>query len=92
MGSIRDAKILFETCIANAFPTFHFRGLELVRLMREDQYMEGRSLNHVFQIHFTVVEGSKVWEVLCHRVAMGKTPDKQVYLDYTSLNFVRYKA
>ena len=26
MGSVRDAIVLFETCIHNAFPTFHFRG------------------------------------------------------------------
>ena len=90
MGSIRDAKILFETCIANAFPTFHFRGLELVRLMREDQYMEGRSWNHVFEIKKSQYKGQRVWEVYCHRVTMGKTPDKHVYLDYLSLGFVKY--
>lgn len=91
MGSIRDAKILFETCIANAFPTFHFRGLELVRLMREDQYMEGRSWNHVFEIRATIIKDSPVWEVLCRRVTMGKTPNKHVYLDYKTLGFVLYK-
>ena len=42
MGSIRDANVLFETCIRNAFPTFNFRGLELIRFLRQDQYMEGR--------------------------------------------------
>ena len=29
MGSIRDAETLFEAIIQNAFPTFHFRRLEL---------------------------------------------------------------
>lgn len=90
-GSIRDANILFETCIQNAFPTFNFRGLELIRFLREDQYMEGKSWNHVFEIHATTVEKCPVWEVNCRRVTMGKTPDKQVYLDYTTLDFVQYK-
>lgn len=91
MGSVRDANLLFETCIRNAFPTFSFRGLELVRFLRENQYMEGKSWNHVFEIHATTLENCPVWEVNCHRVTMGKTPDKQVYLDYMTLDFVRYK-
>lgn len=91
MGSVRDANTLFETCIKNAFPTFHFRGLELVRFLRENQYMEGKSWNHVFEINVTDLEGSPVWEVHCHRVTMGKTPDKHVYLDYMTLGFVQYK-
>ena len=91
MGSVRDANILFETCIRNAFPTFSFRGLELVRFLRENQYMEGKSWNHVFELHATTLENCPVWEVNCHRVTMGKTPDKQVYLDYMTLDFVRYK-
>ena len=90
-GSIRDANILFETCIKNAFPTFNFRRLELIRFLREDQYMEGKSWNHVFEIRSTNVANSPVWEVNCHRVTMGKTPDKQVYLDYMTLGFVQYK-
>ncbi len=91
LGSVRDANVLFETCIRNAFPTFHFRGLELIRFLREDKYMEGKSWNHVFEIRKTEVSGSAVWEVNCHRVTMGKTPDKQVFLDYMSLGFVQYK-
>lgn len=91
MGSVRDANVLFETCVRNAFPTFNFRGLELVRFLRENQYMEGKSWNHVFQIQATILENHPVWEVNCHRVTMGKTPDKQVYLDYVTLGFVRYK-
>ena len=90
MGSVCDANVLFETCIRNAFPTFNFRGLELVRLLREEHYMEGKSWNHVFQIRKTDLSGSPVWQVHCHRVTMGKTPDKNVYLDYTSLGFVQY--
>ena len=91
MGSVRDANVLFEACIRNAFPTFNFRGLELIRFLREDEYMEGKSWNHVFEIHKTLLNNSPVWEVHCHRVTMGKTPDKHVYLDYMTLGFVQYK-
>ena len=90
LGSIRDANLLFETCIHNAFPTFNFRGLELIRFLRENHYMEGKSWNHVFEIHKTQLNGSPVWQVLCHRVSMGKTPDKNVFLDYMTLGFVSY--
>ena len=90
-GSIRDANLLFETCIKNAFPTFSFRGLELIRFLWKDQYMEGKSWNHVFEIQKSVVGESSVWEVNCRRVTMGKTPDKQVILDYQTLDFVQYK-
>ena len=53
--------------------------------------MEGTSWNHVFEIHATKVGNILVWEVNCRRVTMGKSPDKQVYLDYTTLDFARYK-
>lgn len=91
LGSVRDAKVLFEACIRNAFPTFNFRGLELIRFLRENEYMEGKSWNHVFEIRKTTLDKSPVWEVHCHRVTMGKTPDKHVYLDYMTLGFVQYK-
>lgn len=90
LGSVRDAETLFTTIIKNAFPTFNFRRLELIRFTREDEYLEGRSWNHVFEIKKTVLENSYVWEVHCRRVTMGKTPDKHVYLDYMTLGFVRY--
>ena len=90
MGSVRDAETLFEKCIENAFPTFHFRKLELIRFVRDTQYMEGRSWNHVFEIKKSERHGQPVWEVHCHRVTMGRTPDKHVYLDYLSLGFVKY--
>lgn len=89
-GSVRDAEALFEACIRNAFPTFHFRRLELISFLRDSKTMEGRSWNHVFQIMKTELEGSPVWEVHCRRVTLGKTPDKHVYLDYLSLGFVKY--
>ena len=90
-GSVRDGQALFEACIKNAFPTFNFRRLELIRFTREPQYMEGRSWNHVFEITKTDLKGEPVWQVDCHRVTMGRTPDKQVYLDYLNLGFVSYK-
>ena len=88
--SIRDAQDFFEACIRNAFPTFNFRRLELIRFTRDPQYMEGRSWNHVFEICRSSYRGSPVWEVHCHRVTMGKSPDKHIYLDYYSLGFVGY--
>ena len=90
MGSVRDAETLFEACVKSAFPTFHFRKLELIRFVREEEYMEGRSWNHVFEIKRSELVGQKVWEVHCHRVTMGKTPDKHVILDYMTLDFVQY--
>lgn len=90
MGSVLDAQALFEACIKSAFPTFHFRKLELIRFIREEPYMEGRSWNHVFEIHKSQLHGQPVWQVTCHRVTMGKTPDKQVMLDYMTLDFVEY--
>lgn len=89
-GSVRDAETLFEAMLKNAFPTFHFRRTELIRFVRDEEYMEGRSWNHVFEIRRTTIENSPVWEVQCRRVTMGKSPDKHVYLDYLSLGFVKY--
>ena len=89
--SIRDGQVFFETCLKNAFPTFNFRRLELIRIDRDNFYLEGRSWNHVFEIRATEIGGCAVWEINCRRVTMGKTPDKQVYLDYNTLDFVRYK-
>ena len=91
LGSVRDAQILFETCIQHAFPTFNFRRLELISFRKDPKYMEGRSWNHVFQIHHANLNGTPVWEVHSHRVTMGKTPDKHVYLDDPGLGFVGYK-
>lgn len=89
-GSVRDAEQLFELCIMNAFPTNTFRRLELIRFLRDEPYMEGRSWNHVFEIKTGSKNGSKVWEVTCRRVTSGRSPDKNVYLDYESLGFVGY--
>ena len=89
-GSVRDAEELFLTCIRNAFPTFNFRRLELIRFLRDDYYMEGRSWNHVFEINRAEWQGNPVWEVHCRRVTMGRTPDKHIYLDFWTLGFVGY--
>ena len=88
--SIRDGQVFFETCLRNAFPTFNFRRLELIRIDCNNLYLEGRSWNHVFEIKKSTYRDEPVWEVYCHRVTMGKTPDKQVYLDYLTLDFVEY--
>lgn len=90
LGSVRDAATLFEICIKNAFPTNVFRRLELIRFVREEEYMEGRSWNHVFEIRKQQWKGQDVWAVQCRRVTMGRSPDKNVYLDYSSLGFVGY--
>ena len=90
LGSVRDAENLFEIMIKNAFPTNNFRRMELIRFLRDSQYMEGRSWNHVFEIIRTELDGSPVWAVQCRRVTMGKSPDKNVYLDYMTLGFVGY--
>ncbi len=90
LGSVRDAQLLFELIVKNAFPTFNFRRLELIRVTREEKYMEGRSWNHVFEIRQVQQDESLLWEVHCHRVTMGKTPDKHVLLDFLSLGFVSY--
>ena len=88
--SVRDGQMFFEICIKNAFPTFNFRRLELIRIDRDQLYLEGRSWNHVFEIQKSQLEGEPVWEIHCHRVTMGRTPDKRVFLDYLSLGFVKY--
>ena len=90
LGSVRDAEQFLEICIKNAFPTNTFRKLELIRFTKQDQYMEARSWNHVFEIKASEKDGSPVWEVCCRRVTSGKAPDKNVYLDYISLGFVDY--
>lgn len=90
MGSIADAQTLFAACVKSAFPTNDFRRLELLRFVREDQYLEGRSLNHVFEMQAATYNGHRVWDVKCRRVTSGKSPEKHVYVDYLSLGFLCY--
>ena len=87
-GSIRDAQILFELAIRNAFPAYDFRHLELIRFVRDDKFMEGRSWNHVFQIRSTTYQDAPAWEIKCQRVTMGISQDKTVYLNYQTLDFL----
>ena len=89
-GSVRDAENLFVAFIKNAFSANEFRRLELIRFTRDEQFMEGRSWNHVFEIRKAEWKGNPVWAVRCRRVTMGKSPDKNVYLDYMTLGFVGY--
>lgn len=91
MGSIRDAEQLFEFCVKNAFPTNDFRRLELIRFMRDEPYMEGRSWNHVFEVRAMQLDAQKVWNVSCKRVTSGKSPEKNVNLDYETLDFLQYQ-
>lgn len=91
MGSVRDAEALFEAFVKNAFPTNSFRRLELIRFVREEQYMEGRSWNHVFEIRKTEIKGQAAWDVRCRRVTSGTAPEKNVFLDYLTLMFVQYQ-
>lgn len=90
MGSVRDAETLFEACVKNAFPTNHFRRLELIRFLREEEYMEGRSWNHVFEMKAATLNGQPIWDVRCRRVTSGTSPEKHVYVDYLSLGFLCY--
>ena len=36
LGSIRDAELLFEAIVKNAFPTNDFRRLELIRFVKNE--------------------------------------------------------
>ena len=90
MGCIADAQYLFSACVRSAFPTCDFRRLELIRFLQKEKYMEGRSLNHVFEMKATTYEGQSVWEVHCRRVSSGKTPNRNVLVDYESLAFQCY--
>lgn len=90
MGSVIDAENLFVSCVKSAFPTNDFRRLELIRFLREEQYLEGRSWNHVFEMKAAQYNGQKVWDVKCRRVTSGSAPEKHVYVDYFTLDFLCY--
>ena len=55
LGSVLDAENLFEAIVKNAVPTNDFRRLELIRFVKDEKYLEGRSWNHVFQIKATAI-------------------------------------
>ena len=91
MGSVRDAEMLFEACVKNAFPTKSYRKLELIRFLRDTPYMEGRSWNHVFEVKSATLDNFPVWEVRARRVTSGVTPERVAYLDHLTLNFIQYE-
>ena len=45
LGSVRDAELLFETIVKNAFPTYTFRRLDHIRDQQDAPKLEGRSSN-----------------------------------------------
>ena len=85
-GSIRDASVFLGMCVKNAFPEFHFRGLEITNLMPNK--IKGKSWNHVLKVKRVTDEEGKAWEVSCHRVSEGETADKKAWLD-EDLNLVK---
>ena len=61
LGSVRDAQLLFEACIKNAFPTFHFRRLELIRFIREVNFIKA-TLPEVFpEVFPTATPSNLLW-------------------------------
>lgn len=87
-GSVRDALILLNTCVHNAFPEFNFRGIEVLRLVTGKKLIEGKSWNHDFILRLSEYEGAPAWEVFCHRVSHGETADKIAFLDAVTLNLI----
>ena len=90
MGCVLDAQHLFSACVRSAFPTNDFRRLELIRFLQAEQYMEGRSWNHVFEMKADLYHNQKVWDVKCRRVSSGTAPEKHVIVDYFDLGFLCY--
>ena len=81
LGSVRDASVFLGMCVKNAFPEFHFRGLEITNLMPSTKTVEGKSWNHSLKVTRVELENGKAWEVSCHRVSEGETADKKALLD-----------
>ena len=81
LGSIRDASVFLGICVKNAFPEFHFRGLEITNLMPNQKKVKGKSWNHALKVKAVELDGQEVWEVSCHRVSEGETADKKAFLD-----------
>lgn len=90
LGSRPDAESLFTACVHCAFPTNDYHSLELIRLNRDEPYMEGKSSNHVFEIRLSAYGGHPVWDVTSHRISMGQSPDRHALLDYLTLDFIEY--
>ena len=88
LGSIRDASVFLSICVKNAFPDFYFRGIEITNLMAGTKTVEGKSWNHALKVTRVEVDGSKAWEVSCHRISEGQTSDKKALLDL-ELNLIK---
>ena len=85
LGSIRDAVVFLEMCVKNAFPEFHFRGLEVTNLMATKKIIEGKSWNHSLKVNFVETPEGSAWQVSCHRISNGASTDKKVLLDTETL-------
>ena len=85
LGSIRDAVVFLDMCVKNAFPEFHFRGLEVTNLMATKKIVEGKSWNHSLKVTGVETPTGTAWEVSCHRVSHGSSADKKVILDAETL-------
>ena len=84
-GSIRDSAVFLSMCVKNAFPDFHFRGIEVVNFLPGKKIVEGKSWNHKLTVKGAELNGINVWEVSCHRVSHGESADKKVWLDTENL-------
>ena len=60
LGSIRDAELLFDAIVKNAFPTNDFRRLELIRFVKNEQYMESRFPDESFHSGKSACLGSNL--------------------------------
>ena len=83
LGSIRDAVVFLDMCVKNAFPEFHFRGIEVTNLMASKHIVEGKSWNHAFVITLVDTENGKAWEITSKRVGGTATARKALLDVYT---------
>ena len=91
LGSVRDAELLFETIVEKRFPHLYLPSSGADPCPAGHPLSGRQKLEPCFEIRKGELDSFPVWEVNCHRVTMGKTPDKQVYLDYLTLDFIRYR-
>lgn len=84
-GSLRDAMLFLQICIKNAFPEFHFRGVEIVSLLAHEKILEGKSWNHRFTVKRIEKDGERFWEITCKRTNGGESIEKCVVLSYNEL-------
>jgi len=87
-GSVRDAVLFLQTCVKNAFPEFHFRGIEITNLNTKEKILEGKSWNHHFTVTRIKNDEERFWEITCHRTNGGETLDKRAFLSYYDLTII----